>query len=91
MPDEVEQDDGKYSTILTKGYAVEEFLHKVLLTNETRGVSHFGLAIYILKKRILRQKRIMETQIFHHAKIYLIFKKNPLKETKILQDIIRTL
>jgi hypothetical protein len=33
----------------------------------------------------------METQIFHHAKIYLIFKKNPLKETKILQDIIRTL
>jgi hypothetical protein len=30
----------------------------------------------------------METQRFHHAKIYLIFKKNPLKETKILQDII---
>jgi hypothetical protein len=47
MPDEVEQDDGKYSTILTKRYAVEEFFHKVLLTNETRGVSHGGLAIYI--------------------------------------------
>ncbi len=30
----------------------------------------------------------METQIFHHAKTYLILKKNPLKETKILQDII---
>ncbi len=30
----------------------------------------------------------METQIFHHAKIYLIFKKIPLKETKILQYII---
>jgi hypothetical protein len=31
----------------------------------------------------------METQIFHHAKIYS--SKNPLKETKILQDIIITL
>jgi hypothetical protein len=28
----------------------------------------------------------METQIFHHAKIQS--SKNPLKETKILQDII---
>jgi hypothetical protein len=27
----------------------------------------------------------MEIQIFHHAKI-LIFRKNPLQETKILQD-----
>jgi hypothetical protein len=34
----------------------------------TRGVSHYGLAIYI-------KKYIMETQIFHHAKILLIFKK----------------
>jgi hypothetical protein len=36
----------------------------------TRDVSHYGLAIYI--KSILRQKKkkIMETQIFHHAKIY---------------------
>jgi hypothetical protein len=32
----------------------------------------------------------METQIFHHAKIYSS-SKNPLKETKILQDIIITL
>jgi hypothetical protein len=31
----------------------------------------------------------MKIQIFHHAKI-IIFKKNPLKKTKILQDIIRT-
>jgi hypothetical protein len=30
----------------------------------------------------------METQIFHHAKIYLTLKKNPLNETKILQAII---
>jgi len=31
----------------------------------------------------------METQIFHHTKIW--FSKNPLKETKILQDIITNL
>jgi len=31
----------------------------------------------------------MQTQIFHHAKNILIF-KNPLKETKILQDITIT-
>jgi hypothetical protein len=30
----------------------------------------------------------METQIFHHAKIYINLQENPLKETKILQDII---
>jgi hypothetical protein len=29
----------------------------------------------------------METQIFHHSKNNIIFKKIPLKETKILQDI----
>jgi hypothetical protein len=34
----------------------------------------------------LHSKRIMKTQIFHHAKIES--SKNPLKETKILQDII---
>jgi hypothetical protein len=30
----------------------------------------------------------MEIQLFHHAIIYPILQKNPLKETKILQDII---
>jgi hypothetical protein len=32
------------------------------------------------------KRRIMETQIFHHAKIQ--FSKNPLKENQILEDII---
>jgi hypothetical protein len=54
-------------------------------------VTHYGLAIYI-KKGILRQIKEEELWklkiIFHHAKIYnLQKKKNPLKETKILQDI----
>jgi hypothetical protein len=45
--------------------------------NKTRGVSsHCRLAILDFK-RILRQKRNYgKTQIFHHAKIYLIFKKS---------------
>jgi hypothetical protein len=47
------------------------------------------LAIYILKY-LKAKKRIMETKIFHHAKIKSS-KKNPPKETKILQDIITLL
>ncbi len=46
-------------------------------------MSHYGrLAIYIKKKKYLKAKEriMMKTQIFHQ--------KNPLKETKILQDII---
>jgi len=38
-----------------------------------------------------KKRRIMETQIFHHSKIIILEKKNALKETKILQDIIITL
>jgi hypothetical protein len=34
----------------------------------TRDVSHYGLAIYI-KKYLKAKRRIMETQIFHNAKI----------------------
>jgi hypothetical protein len=55
---------------------------------ETRGVSNCGLAIYI-KKYLKEKRRIMETQIFHHAKLYQS-SKNPLKETKSLQDIINS-
>jgi hypothetical protein len=35
---------------------------------KTRGMSHNGLAIYI-KKYLNAKRKIMETQIFHHAKI----------------------
>jgi len=38
-------------------------------------VHKLGLAIYI-QKYLKGKRRIMETQIFHHAKIYLIFKKS---------------
>jgi hypothetical protein len=45
--------------------------------------------LFYIKNRILKQKKNYEnSNILHHAKIYLNFKKNPLKETKILQDII---
>ncbi len=42
---------------------------------KTRGVSHCGLAICI-KKVPKGKRRIMETQIFHHAKIYSSSKKS---------------
>jgi hypothetical protein len=45
----------------------------------TRGVSHCGLAIYI-KKYLKAKRRIMETQIFHHAKN--LSSKNPLKKNQ---------
>ncbi len=35
---------------------------------KTRGVSHCGLAFYI-NKYLKAKRRIMKTQIFHHAKI----------------------
>jgi hypothetical protein len=44
-----------------------------------------------LKKYLKAKERIMETQIFHPAKIDLIFKKILQNKTKILQDIIITL
>jgi hypothetical protein len=37
-------------------------------------VSHHGLAIYIKKYLKAKERRIMETQIFHHAKI--VYKKS---------------
>jgi len=43
-------------------------------------VSPCGLAIQV-KKYLKGKRRIMETQMFHHAKIYQS-SKNPLKETE---------
>ncbi len=40
----------------------------------TRCVPHSGLAIYV-KKYLKAKRKIMETQIFHHAKKIIIFKK----------------
>jgi hypothetical protein len=49
-------------------------------------------------KKKTKKTKFVETQIFHHEKKYIILKKiynlpkkNPLKETKILQEIIITL
>jgi hypothetical protein len=42
---------------------------------------------FTLKSILTQKRRIMETQIFHPEK-NIILQKNPLKETKILEDII---
>jgi hypothetical protein len=52
-------------------------------SNITTTVSHCGLAIYIkMDLKSKRRRKIMETQIFHHAKIYLIFKKSSKRNPK---------
>jgi hypothetical protein len=55
-------------------------------TCKTRGMSHYGLAIYI-KKSILRQKKNYGNSNISPCK-NIIFKTNRLKKTKILQDIM---
>jgi hypothetical protein len=52
---------------------------------ETRGVSHCGLAIYIVKY-VKAKEELLKLKYFTIQKYNL--QKNPLKETKILQDII---
>jgi hypothetical protein len=52
----------------------------------TRGVSHHGLAIYI-KKYCKAKEELWKLKYFTMQK-YNFLQKNPLKETKILQDII---
>jgi hypothetical protein len=61
------------------------------LTIATRGLSsHSGLAIYIKKKYFKAKEELWKLKYFTMQK-YNLQKKNPLKETKILQDIIITL
>jgi hypothetical protein len=57
------------------------------LTKRKRIVSHCGLAIYI-KKSILRQKKKDYGKLKYFTMQKQNLQKNPLKETKILQDII---
>jgi hypothetical protein len=53
-------------------------------------VSHCGLAIYI-KKYLKAKEEFLKLKYFNMQKYNPQRKKNPLKETKILQDIIITL
>jgi hypothetical protein len=55
---------------------------------KTRGVSHCGLAIYI-KKYLKAKKELWKSKYFTIQKYNL--QKNPLQQTKILQDIITSI
>jgi len=50
------------------------------------GVSHYDLAIHIKKKYLKAKEELWKPKYFTMQKYNL--QKNPLKETKILQDII---
>jgi hypothetical protein len=56
---------------------------------KTRGVRHFGLAIYIKKVYLKAKENLWKFKYFTMQKYNR--QKNPLGETKILQDIIITL
>jgi hypothetical protein len=63
-----------------------ENVQKDIFLDTTRGVSHPGLAIYVKK---VSKEELWKFKYFTILKYNL--GKNPLKETKILQDIIITL
>jgi hypothetical protein len=60
-----------------------------LTKKKTRGVSHSGLAMHIKKYLKEAKEELWKLKYFTMQKYNL--QKNPLKETKILQDIIITL
>jgi hypothetical protein len=63
-------------------------MNKFHYKEKTRGVSLCGLAIYI-KTYLKAKEELCKLKYFTIAKsIPNLFFKNPLKETKILQDII---
>jgi len=53
-------------------------------------VSHFGLAIYIIKKYLKAKEESWKFKYFTMQK-YINLQRNPQRETKILQDIINSL
>jgi hypothetical protein len=53
----------------------------------TRGVSHYGLVIYI-KKHLKEKKKNYDNSNISPCKIIIFKKKILKKETKMLQDII---
>jgi len=62
-----------------------------MIHNNARGVSHYGLAIYI-KKYLKAKEELWKLKYFTMQKyINLHNKKKPLKETKILQDIYNSI
>ncbi len=56
-----------------------------------QGVCHTMALPFTLKSILMQKKRIMENQIYFTMQKYTNLQKNPLKETKILQDIITLL
>jgi adenylosuccinate synthase len=54
---------------------------------KTMGVCHIATLPFYIKKYLKAKEEVLEIQIFSHAKNYKL-QTNPLKETKILQDVI---
>jgi hypothetical protein len=63
----------------------------ITFTIVTRVVSHCGLAIYIKKYLKAKQEELWKLKYISPMQKYNLLQKNPLKGTKILQDIITLL
>ncbi len=63
----------------------ELLVHSQVISRKQGGVSHYGLAIYIKKYRKAKEE-LWKFKYFNIPNYNL--QKHPLKETKILQDII---
>jgi hypothetical protein len=75
------------NTMLKEFQMFTNCLCHLMFTNSNRqGVCHNVALPFYIEKYCKAKERIMETQIFHHAKI--LSSKHPLNKTKILQDII---
>jgi len=55
--------------------------------DKQEGVSHTVALPFTLNPILKAKEELWKLKYFHHA-INIIFKKNPLKETKIFQDFI---
>jgi hypothetical protein len=54
-----------------------------------QGVCHtVAIAIYIIKMYLKAREELWKLKLFHHSKNLPNLQNNPLKEIKILQDII---
>jgi hypothetical protein len=61
-------------------------MYNLSLASSIRGVSHCGLAIIFIKEYLKAKEELWKLKYFTTQRYNL--QKNPLKETKILQDII---
>jgi hypothetical protein len=83
----IRQKKNMYLEKIYQNHKTQQKLHLTYNAQVQQGVCHTMALPFTLKSIILRQKTNYGNSNISPCK-NIIFKKNPLKETKILQDII---